>query len=97
MTEGTIGDNGVSSTVIQGIDEIMKAAEIKNATLQYFSKKITPNNFTDLQTALIENDKVGQGLVGHDDFIRCLSRSNMKCTEFEVKSLVQELDKENSG
>jgi len=33
MTEGTIGDNGVSSTVIQGIDEIMKAAEIKNATL----------------------------------------------------------------
>ena len=33
----------------------------------------------------------------HDDFIRCLSRSNMKCTEREVMKLVQELDQEQSG
>jgi len=41
---GTIGD-GISSQVIEGIVEVDKASKIKNAALQYFSKKVTPNNF----------------------------------------------------
>lgn len=65
--------------------------------MQYFSKKITPNNFTELQNALVEKDNAKTGVVGHDDFIRCLSRSKMKCTESEVAQLVQELDKANEG
>jgi Ca2+-binding EF-hand superfamily protein len=40
---------------------VIKQAEIKNAALQYFSKKITPNNFTELQQALLEKDKSESG------------------------------------
>lgn len=36
-------------------------------------------------------------MVASDDFIRCLSVSNMKVTERELKSLVSELDKEQTG
>jgi Ca2+-binding EF-hand superfamily protein len=43
--------------------------------------------------ALIEKDKESNGLVAQDEFIRCLSRSKMKCTEGEVAELVKELDK----
>jgi Ca2+-binding EF-hand superfamily protein len=46
---------------------------------------------------LLEKDKHSNGLVPHDEFIRCLSLSNMKCTEREVAKLVEELDRENSG
>ena len=49
MTSGTIGEGGVSPYVIEGIDEVDKASKIKNAALQYFSKKVTPNNFPHLQ------------------------------------------------
>lgn len=42
-------------------------------------------------------DSEKKGLVNHSDFIRCLSRSNMKCTEREVMKLVEELDKEQTG
>jgi Ca2+-binding EF-hand superfamily protein len=97
MTEGTIGDKGLSNQVISDIDLVMKQAEVKNAALQYFSKKITPNNFKELQNALNEKDSEGKGLVNSDDFIRCLSRSQMKCTEREVMQLVEELDKAKTG
>ena len=33
MQEGTIGENGISSTVIGDIDKVIKQAEIKNAAL----------------------------------------------------------------
>ena len=44
LQTGTIGD-GVSNTVLTGIDEILKASQVKNAALEYFSKKVTPDNF----------------------------------------------------
>lgn len=56
LNEGTIGDNGVSMQVLSDIDSVIKQTEIKNAALQYFTKKITPNNFSELQTALFEKD-----------------------------------------
>lgn len=96
-TQGTIGDNGVSQQVIQDINAIMKQAQIKNAALQYLSKKITPNNFGELTSAFNEKDTNGSGFVKHDDFIRCLSKSNMKCSVREVQELVSELDNDNTG
>ena len=57
LNEGTIGDNGVSTQVLSDIDSVIKQTEIKNAALQYFTKKITPNNFSELQTALFEKDQ----------------------------------------
>ena len=48
------------------------------------SQKITPNNFNELKSALLEKDINKDGFVGNDDFVRCLSRSQMKCTEREV-------------
>ena len=75
----------------------MKQAQIKNAALQYLSKKITPNNFGELTSAFTEKDTNGSGFVKHDDFIRCLSKSNMKCSVREVQELVTELDSSNTG
>ena len=51
-------------------------------------KKVTPNNFFALHEALKDKDHERTGCVQSDDFIRCLSRSNMKCTEREVMTLV---------
>lgn len=48
MTSGTIGD-GFSSQVFDGINEVDKASKKKNLILQYFSKKVTTNNFSHLQ------------------------------------------------
>ena len=50
-----------------------------------------------MSSALHEKDQTNSGQVLHDDFIRCLSRSNMKCTEREVQILVSELDVEKTG
>lgn len=86
MTSGTIGDGGVSSSVIQGIDEVLKLANEnkKNAALQYFSKKVTPNNFGALKELLNEKDPANSGFLSNDEFKRCLSNSQMKVTENEV-------------
>ena len=46
---------------------------------------------------MLQKDEQQTGHVGHDDFIRCLSVSNMKVTEREIKNLVSELDKEQTG
>ena len=68
--------------------------QVKNATLEYFSKKVTPNNFGALQQLLGDKDKEGSGFLRNDEFVRCLSSSQMKVTESEVENLVKELDKE---
>lgn len=96
LQTGTIGD-GVANSVIQGIDDILKQSQVKNAALQYFSKKVTPNNFGALQGLLREKDVHGTGYLKNDDFVRCLSTSQMKVTESEVQTLVQELDKDGMG
>jgi calcium-dependent protein kinase len=43
--------NAVSTEVISGMEEVLRLAadNYKNAALQYFSKKVTPNNFVHLQ------------------------------------------------
>lgn len=88
----------MSTKVLSDIEtHIKQATEIKNAALNYFTQKITPNNFGELQEALFEKDESKTGHLKHDDFIRCLSRSKMKCTEREVEKLVSELDTSNTG
>lgn len=65
--------------------------------MQYFSKKVTPNNFGALQKILSEHDKTGSGFLSNDEFVRCLSSSQMKVTESEVEALVSELDVTKTG
>ena len=95
LSSGTIGD-GVSQTVIQGIDEIHKT-QFKNATLQYFTKKVNGNNFPALKELLGSEDSANSGFLDSDSFRRCLSLSHMKVTDNEVESLLKELDPQNSG
>ena len=96
MNSGTIGEGGVASTVIDGIEGIIKmtAESRKHAALQYFSKKVTPNNFAALSGVFNQNDANNSGFLSNDDFRRCLSSSQMKVTDNEVQQLIQELDKE---
>jgi Ca2+-binding EF-hand superfamily protein len=98
MNSGTIGD-GVSSTVIKGMEEVLKLAaeNYKNAALQYFSKKVTTNNFSQLQKLLGDKDPGNSGYITNSEFKRCLSGSLMKVTETEVEKLIEELDKDKSG
>lgn len=83
MNSGTIGDS-LSSQVIEGIEEVDKISKIKNAALQYFSKKVNPNNFGHLQNLFQENDQGGNGFLTNDDFRRCMSGAQMKVTDSEV-------------
>lgn len=97
LSSGTIGEGPLSTQVAQGIDEILKQSQVKNAALQYFSKKVTPNNFGALQQLLADRDPNGTGCLANEEFVRCLSSSQMKVTEHEVQALVEELDKEKAG
>lgn len=98
MNSGTIGD-GVSNSVIKGMEEVLRLAaeNYKNAALQYFSKKVTPNNFVQLQKLMGEKDPGNSGYISSSEFKRCLSGSMMKVTENEVEKLIDELDKDKTG
>ena len=72
MTSGTIG-GGVTSQVIEDIHEVLKQAKVKNATLNYLSAKVTPNNIKGLQESLAGMDTSKDGFLQNQDFMRCLS------------------------
>ena len=91
---GTIGD-GVSNQVYEGIDEIMKTnVQVKNAAMTYFSQRLDKNNFEGLSKMLKDTDPNESGFLANDEFKRCISKADMKVTDRELESLVEELDKE---
>lgn len=69
---GTIG-GGVSSQVIQNIDEIIKYTKMKNAALNYLSQRVSPSNIDALQKALGQMDADNCGYLPNEAFVRCLS------------------------
>ena len=50
-----------------------QANKVKSAALEYFSKKVTPNNFIALEKLLKDLDQNGTGFLSNDNFMRCLS------------------------
>ena len=96
LSTGTIG-GGVSSQVINGIDELIKCTKAKEATLNYLTTQIIPRNFKNLEVELKQKDASSTGLMTNDEFVRCLSSANMKSTEKQVEKLITDLDQENQG
>jgi|TARA_B110000285_G_scaffold230936_1_gene298493 hypothetical protein len=43
---------GVSTDVLEGIDDVLQQSKIKNAALTYLSQKVNPGNIDALQKVL---------------------------------------------
>lgn len=53
---------------------------------------MTPNNINGLSDTFAGHDGGNTGVLSNNDFMRCLSQSNMKVSDREVELLVKELD-----
>jgi len=65
--------------------------------MNYFSQRMDKNNFDDLSKLLKEVDQNECGFLANDDFKRCISKADMKVTDRELETLIEELDKEKTG
>ena len=64
---------------------------MKRAVILYLSDKVNPWNIKGLQEALLEVDAGKSGELASDQFIRCLSKCQMKFSDGEVDRLINEM------
>jgi serine/threonine protein kinase len=74
LETGIVG-GGLSSGVMEGIQDVLQQSKIKNAAMAYLSQKVTPSNVQGLKDALIGKDLEGSGVLPSDAFVRCLSET----------------------
>ena len=62
--------------------------KVKTAVINYLSLRVNPMNIKGLQETLKQQDASGTGELPSDQFIRCLSKCQMKFMDDEVENLI---------
>lgn len=65
---------------------------LRKAALTELASRIPERNFENFKDALQMHDRDRNGMVGNEQFIRCLQLAEMNATPREIDLLVSELD-----
>ena len=70
---------------------------LKKAAVLHFVEHIDPHQVLDLQTLFKELDTSKDGLIGKDELLAALSKSEITFPENEIDDLISELDTHQNG